>query len=77
MVAIVKMPLTAAKIKARAKELGADLVGIADGAALEANPPDPADPRRPSDITELDGGRVIVVELVAVAPGADAGDAAG
>ena len=50
MVAIVKIPLTAAKIKARAKELGADLVGIADGAALEANPPDPADPRRPSDI---------------------------
>ena len=61
MVAIVKMPLTAAKIKARAKELGADLVGIADGAALEANPPDPNDPRRPSDITELDGGRVIVL----------------
>ena len=61
MVAIVKMPLTAAKIKARAKELGADLVGIADGAALEANLPDPADPRRPSDITELDGGRVIVL----------------
>ncbi len=61
MVAIVKMPLTAAKIKARAKELGADLVGIADGAALEANPPDPNDPRRPSDITALDGGRVIVL----------------
>ena len=39
MVAIVKMPLTAAKIKSRAKELGADLVGIADGAALEANQP--------------------------------------
>ena len=61
MVAIVKMPLTADMIKARARELGADLVGIADGAALEAHPPDPADPRRPSDITDLDGGRVIVL----------------
>ncbi len=61
MVAIVKMPLTATQIKARARELGADLVGIADGAALEANPPDTADPRRPSDITDLDGGRVIVL----------------
>ena len=61
MVAIVKMPLTAAKIKARAKELGADLAGIADGALLDANPPDPNDPRRPSDITELDAGRVIVL----------------
>ena len=55
------MPLTAEQIKARARELGADLVGIADGAALEAHPPDPADPRRPSDITDLDGGRVIVL----------------
>jgi epoxyqueuosine reductase QueG len=61
MVAIVKMPLTAKAIKARARELGADLVGIADGAALEAHPPDPANPRRPSDITDLDGGRVIVL----------------
>ncbi|MFN0163366.1 MAG: hypothetical protein ACKVQQ_19235 [Burkholderiales bacterium] len=61
MVAIVKTPLTAATVKARARELGADLVGIADGAALEQNPPDPVDPRRPSDITELDGGRVIVL----------------
>ena len=61
MVAIVKMPLTAAKIKARAKELGADLAGIADGALLDANPPDANDPRRPSDITDLDAGRVIVL----------------
>nr|MBA3476781.1 hypothetical protein [Lautropia sp.] len=33
----------------------------ADGAALDAHPPDPADPRRPSDITEWDAGRVIVL----------------
>jgi epoxyqueuosine reductase len=61
MVAFVKQALTAAEVKARARELGADLVGIADGAAMEANPPDPARPRRPSDITVLDGGRVIVL----------------
>ncbi len=61
MVAIFKTKLNAADIKAKARELGADLVGIADGAVLEANPPNPADPRRPSDITEFDGGRVIVL----------------
>jgi epoxyqueuosine reductase len=61
MVAVFKSPLTAAAIKDKARALGADLVGIADGALLDANPPDPADPRRPSDITELDGGRIIVL----------------
>ncbi|MEJ0071819.1 MAG: hypothetical protein WDO24_27340 [Pseudomonadota bacterium] len=61
MVEVFKQPLTAADIKAKARALGADLVGIADGAALEAHPPDPARPQRPSDITALDGGRVIVL----------------
>lgn len=61
MVAAFKTPLTAAQVKAKAKELGVDLVGVADGAALEANPPDPKNPRRPSNITALDGGRVIVL----------------
>src|SRR3954468_8416668 len=61
MVSMFKTPLTAEMIKAKAKEFGADLVGIADGAQLEANPPNPATPRRPSDITDLDGGRVIVL----------------
>jgi epoxyqueuosine reductase len=61
MVDVFRRPLTAAQIKDKAKALGADLAGIADGALLEANPPDPADPRRPSDITEHDGGRVIVL----------------
>jgi ferredoxin len=42
-------------------ELGADLVGIGDGAIMDANPPFPDTPRRPSDISELDGGRVIVL----------------
>ncbi len=61
MVGIVRTPLTAAAIKARARELGADLVGIADGKVLDAHPPDPRDPRRPSDITALDADRVIVL----------------
>jgi epoxyqueuosine reductase len=61
MVATFKARLTAAQIKDKARELGADLVGIADGVALEANPPDPKNPRRPSDITDHDGGRVIVL----------------
>jgi len=61
MVAIFHQPVTAAEIKAKAKELGADLVGIADGDVMNANPPDPADPRRPIDVTELDYKRVIVL----------------
>jgi epoxyqueuosine reductase len=61
MVTAFKQPLTAAAIKAKARSLGADLVGIADGAHLERYPPDPLHPQRPSDITDLDGGRVIVL----------------
>jgi epoxyqueuosine reductase QueG len=61
MVAIFQRKLTAAEIKAKAHELGADLVGIADGELMERFPPDPKDPRRPSDITELDAKRVIVL----------------
>ena len=47
---IFRKPLTAAEIKARARALGADLVGIADGARVDA-----------SHITDLDAGRVIVL----------------
>ena len=58
---IFRKKISAAEIKAKARELGADLVGIANGAELNAHPPDPANPKRPSDITELDGDRVIVL----------------
>ena len=61
MVGIFQRKLTAAEIKEEARALGADLVGIADGEAMDRNPPDPANPRRPSDITALDSGRVIVL----------------
>src|SRR5260221_2252708 len=47
---IFRKPLTAAEIKAKARELGADLVGIADGKRLDT-----------AQITQLDGGRVIVL----------------
>jgi epoxyqueuosine reductase len=49
-VEIFRKPLTAADVKAKARALGADLVGIADGAALDT-----------SHITDLDGGRIVVL----------------
>jgi epoxyqueuosine reductase len=45
-----KTTLSARDIKAKARALGADLVGIADGATIDA-----------SHITDLDAGRVIVL----------------
>lgn len=47
---VFKRKLTAEEIKAKARELGADLVGIADGKKVDT-----------SHITEHDGGRVIVM----------------
>jgi epoxyqueuosine reductase QueG len=61
MVGIFKQPVAAADIKAKARELGADLVGIADGELMNRYPPDPNDPRRPIDVSELDYKRVIVL----------------
>ncbi len=61
MVEIYRTPLTAELVKDKAREFGADIVGIADGAAMNENPPDPTDPRRPSDITDYDADRVIVI----------------
>ena len=61
MVEVFRQKISAAEIKLKARELGADLVGIADGEVMNAHPPDPADPRRPIDITEFDYKRVIVL----------------
>ena len=47
---IFRKPLTASAIKDNARALGADLVGIADGARIDT-----------AHITALDGGRVIVL----------------
>ena len=61
MVEIFRQKISAAEVKAKTRELGADLVGIADGEVMNANPPDPSDPRRPIDITAFDYKRVIVL----------------
>ena len=61
MVSVFQAPITANEIKAQAHRLGADLVGIADGKVMNENPPDPSVPRRPSDITDFDADRVIVL----------------
>ena len=45
------MALTAEVVKAKARELGADGVGIASAAALNAHPPDPKHPQIPSRIS--------------------------
>ncbi len=60
-VAVFQEPVTAAEIKAKAHALGADLVGIADSAEINAHPPDPADPRIPADISDYDADRTIVL----------------
>lgn len=55
------MSLTAGAVKAKARELGADLVGIARGATLDRFPPDPARPMTPGRITPDDSKSVIVI----------------
>ena len=52
--------LTSRQVKDKARALGADLVGIAAGSALNANPPDPKVPQTPEQITP-DSQSVIVL----------------
>ena len=61
MVSIYEAPITSEEVKSKGKELGADLVGIADGSVMNENPPYPEDPRRPSDISDYDADKVIVI----------------
>ena len=49
MIDIYRAPLDARTVKAKARELGADLVGIADSQVLNDYPADPDDPRIPAD----------------------------
>jgi len=53
--------LTSALVKAKAKEFGADLVGIASGAVLDAHPPDPRHPQTPTLVSPHDNRSVIVL----------------
>ena len=61
MVSVFKAPISAVDIKQKALDLGADLVGIADGKKMDEYPPFPEDPKKPSDITDHDADRVIVM----------------
>ena len=58
---VFKAPLTRESIKSKARTLGADLVGIADGQVMNDHPPDPNDPRRPCDVSNYDADRAIVL----------------
>ena len=59
MVSAFQSPVTAALIKEKARELGCDLVGIADGAVLEKILR--RNFQKTFDITDYDGGKVIVL----------------
>src|SRR5206468_3505745 len=56
-----RVSLTADAVKAKARALGADLVGIAHGGVLDRHPPDPARPQTPARITSDDSKSVIVL----------------
>ena len=61
MVSVFQSPILAVDLKQKALEFGADLVGIADGKKMDEYPPFPDDPKKPSDITDHDADRVIVM----------------
>jgi epoxyqueuosine reductase len=61
MVAVFQHKMTTNDIKEKARALGCDLVGIADGAVMNAHPPSARDTRKPSDISDFDADRVIVL----------------
>src|ERR1700691_3707591 len=54
----------AALVKRRAKELGADLVGIASAATLNAFPPDPRWPQTPERISPYCKSVIVLVQRI-------------
>ena len=56
--------LNAAFVKTRAKELGADLVGIASAATLNAFPPDPRWPQTPERISPYCKSVIVLVQRI-------------
>src|ERR1700733_13818645 len=56
--------LTAAFVKSRAKELGADLVGIASAATLNAFPPDPRWPQTPERISPYCRSVIVIAQRI-------------
>ena len=59
--------MDAASVKALARELGADLVGIASAKTLNAFPPDPQHPQTPDRISPYTKSVVVVVQHIPVA----------
>ena len=59
--------MDAAAVKALAKELGADMVGIASAATLNAFPPDPKWPQTPERISPYVKSVIVVVQHIPVA----------
>lgn len=57
-------PPDAAWVKRRAKELGADLVGIASAATLNAFPPDPRWPQTPERISPYCKSVIVLVQRI-------------
>ena len=57
-------PLDAARIKARALELGADLAGVASVATLNAFPPDPRWPQTPDRISPYLKSAIVLVQRI-------------
>ena len=58
------LPPDAAWVKRRAKELGADLVGIASAATLNAFPPDPRWPQTPERISRYCKSVIVVAQRI-------------
>jgi len=57
-------PLDAAYVKRRAKELGADLVGIASAATLNAFPPDPRWPQTPERVSPYCKSVIVIAQRI-------------
>ena len=57
-------PITAEAVKARTRELGADLVGIASAKTLNAFPPDPRWPQTPDRISPYARSVVVIVQRI-------------
>jgi epoxyqueuosine reductase QueG len=61
-----RAPVDAAAVKRRAKALGADLVGIASAATLNAFPPDPRWPQTPDRISPYCKSVIVIVQRIPV-----------
>src|SRR3990172_11530072 len=59
-----KLPWTAQRVLDRAKELGADLAGIASAATLNAFPPDPRWPQTPERISPYIKSVLVIVQRI-------------